>query len=129
MKKNISKEQRKRRHKRIRVKISGTKEKPRFCVFKSNKHIYAQIIDDEKKATLVSASDFDIYSHTKRGQSAKGDNINKSKIEIAQKVGELMAQKAKDQKITKVVFDRGGFRYQGRVKALAEGARKAGLIF
>jgi large subunit ribosomal protein L18 len=129
MKKNISKEQRKRRHKRIRVKISGTKEKPRFCVFKSNKHIYAQIIDDEKKATLVSASDFDIYSHTKRGQAAKGDNINKSKIEIAQKVGELMAQKAKDQKITKVVFDRGGFRYQGRVKALAEGARKAGLIF
>ena len=116
--KNSSKKRRERRHTRIRAKILGTKESPRFCVFKSNKHIYTQIIDDEKRVTLVSASDFDIK-----------DSKEKSKTEMAQKVGELTAQKAKEQKITKVVFDRGGFRYQGRVKSLAEGARKAGLIF
>ncbi|MDD5760544.1 MAG: 50S ribosomal protein L18 [Candidatus Pacebacteria bacterium] len=114
---NNNKKQRERRHKRIRAKILGTEEKPRLCVFRSNKHIYAQIIDDEKGVTIISASDFDI-----KDQGGK-------KTEIAQKVGELTAQKAKDHKITKVVFDRGGFRYQGRVKALAEGARKAGLIF
>jgi large subunit ribosomal protein L18 len=117
MDKNINKKQRENRHKKVRAKIFGTQDRPRFCVFKSNKHIYAQIINDEKGITLVSASDLDI----------KGSKIKK--IELAQKVGELLAQKAKDKKIIKVVFDRGGFIYQGRIQSLAEGARKGGLVF
>jgi large subunit ribosomal protein L18 len=118
MDKNINKKQRENRHRKVRAKIFGTQDRPRFCVFKSNKHIYAQIINDEKGITLTSASDSEI----------KGSEKIK-KLELAQKVGELLAQKAKDKKITQVVFDRGGFIYQGRIQSLADGARKGGLVF
>ena len=100
------------RHKRIREKISGTKDIPRLSVFRSNKEIYAQIIDDEKQTTLVSAS-----LKLKNGGNK----------EAAAAVGKLLAEKAKKAKITKVVFDRGGYLYHGRVAALAEAARENGL--
>lgn len=117
--KNINKkEKRKIRHKRIRAKIKGTKERPRLSVYRSLKHIYAQIIDDEKGETLVSASDLEIKKNKKM-----------TKTEIAGLVGELIAKKAKEKGITKVVFDRGGFKYHGRVKMLADKARENGLVF
>lgn len=97
-----------RRHRRVRAKINGTAKVPRLCVFRSNKHIYAQIIDDDKGKTLMSAKDV---------------------LAKAGKVGEDIAKKAVEQKISKVVFDRGGYKYHGNVKALAEGARKGGLKF
>lgn len=115
MKTEIKKEKRDRRHKRIRAKAFGTKEKPRLYVFKSNKHIYGQLINDESGKILASASDLKI----KKG----------ARIDLAKEVGKLVAQKAKDLKIEKVVFDRGGYKYHGRVKALAEGSREAGLKF
>jgi len=118
MNKNSKKEQRKKRHRRVRAKIHGTKDKPRLCVFKSNKHIYAQIINDDKGFTLVFASDLEVK-----------DSKKDEKINLAQKVGELIANRAKDEKITKVVFDRGGFKYHGRVKSLADEAKKHGLEF
>ncbi len=111
--------QRTKRHNRIRLTLKGTGEKPRLSVFRSNKHIYAQIIDDQKSATLVSASDFS-YAKSKE---------NSGKIQNSIKVGEELAQKAKLKKITTVVFDRSGFKFHGRVKALAESARKGGLKF
>lgn len=107
------------RHDRIREKISGTKDVPRLNVFRSNSNIFAQIIDDEAGVTLVSASSLE--SELKL---ANGGNI-----EAATKVGELLAKKAKKAKISKVVFDRGGYLYHGRVKALAEAARENGLEF
>jgi len=110
---------RKKRHVRIRAKISGTPERPRLNVFRSNQHIYAQLIDDTKGVTLASAStlekDLDLES-TKN-------------IEAAKKVGELIAKRALEKGYKKVVFDRGGYLYHGRVKALAEAAREAGLEF
>jgi large subunit ribosomal protein L18 len=106
---------RKRRHAKVRAKISGTSEKPRLSVFRSNKSIYAQIINDETGETLVSATDV---------KESKG-----TKIEKAAKIGKLIAESAKAKKITKVVFDRGGYLFAGRVKALAEAAREAGLEF
>ena len=105
------------RHARIRSKISGTSEVPRLSVFRSNKQIYAQIIDDEKKSTLVSDSSLD--------KSLKLENGGN--VEAAKAVGKLLAEKAKKAKITKVVFDRGGYLYHGRVQALAEAARENGL--
>lgn len=106
------------RHTRVRTKISGTAERPRLDVFRSSKHIYAQIIDDASGKTLVSAStvekDFDGYGGNK---------------EAARKVGKLVAEKALAAGITEVVFDRGGYIYHGRVKELAEGAREGGLKF
>lgn len=107
------------RHKRIRENIFGTKEKPRMCIFKSNKNISVQIINDELKTTIVSSS-----SNDKDLKIENGSNI-----EAAQKVGESIAKKAKTNKIKKVVFDRSGYLYHGRVKALAEAARKNGLEF
>ena len=107
------------RHSRIRNKVSGTKDVPRLNVFRSNNNIFAQIIDDEAGVTLVSASSLE--SELKL---ANGGNI-----EAATKVGELLAKKAKKAKISKVVFDRGGYLYHGRVKALAEAARENGLEF
>lgn len=101
---------------KARTKILGTKARPRISVFRSIKHIYCQIIDDGKGQTLVSASDKEL----KDGSNG---------VTVAGQVGELLAKKAKTKKITKVVFDRSGYKYQGRVKALAEGARKGGLIF
>lgn len=106
-----------RRHLRVRAKISGTAECPRLVVFRSNKHIEAQLIDDTKGATLASTSSVQL-------KLANGSNC-----EAAAKVGEAIANKAKDKGISKVVFDRGGYQYHGRVAALAEAARKAGLVF
>ena len=107
------------RHERIRTNITGTSTTPRLCVFRSNKEIYAQIIDDETKTTLCSASSLD-----KDLKLANGGNI-----EAASAVGKSIAQKAKKAKITKVVFDRGGYLYHGRVQALADAARENGLEF
>lgn len=107
------------RHSRIRTKITGTTEIPRLCVFRSNTGIYAQIINDETKTTLVSASSLD-----KDLKLTNGSNI-----EAAQAVGKMIAEKAKKLKITEVVFDRGGYLYHGRVKALADAARENGLEF
>ncbi|MFA7050662.1 MAG: 50S ribosomal protein L18 [Bacilli bacterium] len=112
-------DQRKKRHLRIRRHIKGTSDVPRLNVFRSNKYIYAQIIDDIKGVTLVSASSFEKELNLKNG----------SNIEAATKVGELVGERALAAKITKVVFDRGGYLYHGRVKALAEGARSKGLEF
>lgn len=104
------------RHKRIKAKIIGTKDIPRLCVFRSNKHIYAQLIDDEKGKTLISAKDLDI-------------NKKHKKTELALEVGKLIAKKAIDKKIEKIVFDRAGYKYHGRIKSLADGARQGGLKF
>ena len=112
-------EARKARHARIRNKVSGTSELPRLCVFRSLKNISVQIIDDEKGVTLVSASSLDKDLNIKNG-----GNIEASKL-----VGALVAKKAKKAKIEKVVFDRGGYLYHGRVKALAYAARENGLEF
>ena len=110
-----------KRHQRLRNKLSGTSESPRLAVYRSTKHIYAQIIDDVKGVTLVSASSNDKDLKEKLGH---GGNIEAAKV-----VGEAVAKKALDAGITKVVFDRGGNIYHGRIKALAEGAREAGLDF
>ena len=107
------------RHARIRSKIMGTSEIPRLCVFRSNTGIYAQIIDDEAKITLCSASSLDKDLKLKNG----------SNIEAAKVVGEAIAKKATKAKIKKVVFDRGGYLYHGRVEALANAARENGLEF
>lgn len=109
---------RKVRHERVTNKIFGTSECPRLCVFRSNANIYAQIIDDEKGSTLVSASSLD-----------KDLKIKNNNVEAASKVGADLAKKAKKAGITKVVFDRGGYMYHGKVKALAEAARENGLEF
>jgi large subunit ribosomal protein L18 len=105
-----------RRHTRVRGKISGTAEMPRLNVFRSSKHIYAQIIDDVAGVTLVSASSMD-----------KGFEANGGNAEGAKAVGVAIAKKALEKNITTVVFDRGGYVYHGRVQALAEGAREGGL--
>ncbi len=107
-----------KRHKRVRAKISGTAQCPRLNVFRSLQHIYAQLIDDEAGVTLVSAST------TEKDFTQYGGNK-----EAAKKVGELLAERAKEKNITDVVFDRGGYVYQGRVASLAEGAREGGLNF
>ena len=107
------------RHERVRKDVHGTSAVPRLNVFRSNNNIFAQIIDDEKAVTLVSASSID-----KELKIENGGNI-----EAATKVGELIAKRAKKAKITKVVFDRGGYLYHGRVKALADAARENGLEF
>ena len=112
-------EARKARHARLRTKLSGTSELPRLCVFKSAKNISAQIIDDVKGVTLVSASSLD-----KDLKIENGGNIEASKL-----VGAEIAKKAKKAKINKVVFDRGGYSYHGRVMALADAARENGLEF
>lgn len=109
---------RQKRHARVRTKISGTPEVPRLCVFRSAKHIYAQIIDDVNGVTLASASSL-----------TKGFDANGGNIEGAKKVGELVAKAAADKGIKDVVFDRGGYLYHGRVQALAESARENGLNF
>ncbi len=111
---------RKKRIRSIRKKIFGTAEKPRLRVFKSNRHIYAQIIDDANMVTLASMS-------TKDRQFSPGEV--KGKSNLAALVGEALARRAKEAGIEKVVFDRGGYVYHGRVKALSEGARKGGLLF
>ncbi len=116
MKTNIKTEKRARLHKKIRSRVSGTAERPRLAVFRSNRYMYAQLIDDVRGVTLASASDI-----------ALEDKV--TKVERAKTVGKNLATEAKKNKITNVVFDRGGFSYRGRVRALADSAREAGLIF
>jgi large subunit ribosomal protein L18 len=115
------KERRQRRHWRIRKKIFGTPERPRLSVFGSLNHMYAQIIDDTKGHTLASASTLD--------KELRGKFKHSGNIEAAREVGRLIAKRAIEMGIKKVVFDRGGHAYHGRVKALAEAAREAGLEF
>ncbi len=119
----IKREKRDRRHKRVRAKVFGTAERPRLCVFRSNRYIYAQMINDEKGQTILSSSDF------KFKKLASSQTIKTGKIALAFEVGKLIAQKAKEKKIKQAVFDRGGYLFHGRVKALVEGAREAGLEF
>lgn len=133
-----------RRHQRVRERVVGTPQRPRLCVFRSLKHIYAQIIDDQGGHTLVAASDLEadfrsradgkkpVKSKSKKGASqpeAAPASQGKAKKDVADLVGGLLAQRALEKGIKMVVFDRGGYRFHGRVKALAEAARKAGLQF
>jgi large subunit ribosomal protein L18 len=112
---------RQRRHRRVRAKIEGTPDRPRLNVFRSLDHIYAQVIDDMAGHTLASASTID--------RELRGQVEGKAKTEAAKLVGELIARRAQEAGVKQVVFDRGGYRYHGRVKALADGAREAGLKF
>ncbi|MDN5293875.1 MAG: large subunit ribosomal protein [Eubacteriales bacterium] len=121
IKKESRKEIRARRHRRVRKKIFGTPERPRLTVYKSLKHIYAQIIDDTKGHTLVAASTLE--------PELRNSLKSHKDMEAARRVGELIAKKALAKGIDKVVFDRSGYIYHGRVKALADAAREAGLKF
>ena len=112
---------RQRRHRRIRRKVVGTPESPRLCVFKSSRHIYAQLIDDSQGATLCAASSLKI------GEVKAGDKSSRKLVQ-AREVGKLIAEVAKGKGISKVRFDRGGYLYHGRVAALADSARKNGLV-
>jgi large subunit ribosomal protein L18 len=105
-------------HKRIRRKLAGTAERPRLAIYRSVAHIYAQVIDDSQGATLVAASSVD-----------KGGKTNGGNLAAAKAIGKILAERAKEKGIKAVVFDRGGYRYHGRVKALADAARAAGLEF
>ncbi|MDP3697427.1 MAG: 50S ribosomal protein L18 [Candidatus Taylorbacteria bacterium] len=117
---NTSKQlNRQRRHRRVRARIVGTKERPRVSVFKSNKHIFVQLIDDESRKTILSS----------KVVSAGKSKIKGNKSEKATEVGKIIAEKAKTAGINEVVFDRGGYKYHGRVKALADGLRAGGLKF
>lgn len=107
-----------RRKARVRKKVSGTSERPRLNVFRSNKHIYAQVIDDGSGATIAAAS-----------TNSKGFDEKLKKSEAAKKVGEMVGRLAMEKGVSKVVFDRSGYIYHGRIKALADGAREAGLKF
>lgn len=117
----IKEAMRARRHRRVRARVSGTGDRPRLCVTRSNANIYAQLIDDVAGVTLVSASTIDVGV---KGALGRGSNA-----EAAKAVGEALAKRALDKGIKAIVFDRGGNLYHGRVKALAEGARSAGLVF
>ena len=118
----LSKNQnRKRIHDRVRTRVSGTPERPRLCVYRSVGHIYVQVIDDRSGRTLVSASSVD--KETKKNLKGGGN------IASAKAVGKIIAERAKAAGVTQVVFDRGGYKYHGRVKALADAAREAGLKF
>ena len=116
-------EKRKRRAKRVRAKVVGTSERPRLSIFRSNKHIFAQLIDDAVGQTLLSVSDSEVKL------PAKKDKGQQTKVLASTEVGKLLAEKAGAKKITKAVFDRAGYRFTGRVKAVAEGARVGGLQF
>jgi large subunit ribosomal protein L18 len=116
-----SNEVRLRIHQRIRKNLSGTVARPRLCVFRSNKHIYAQIVDDSKGTTLTAASTLDA--------DAKAEVKNGGNIAAAKAVGKIVARRALEKGINSVLFDRGGHIYHGRVKALADAAREAGLKF
>jgi large subunit ribosomal protein L18 len=117
--KQTSRAARLRRHTRVRKKVAGTAERPRLAVFRSNQHIYAQVIDDRARRTLVAASDVE--------PELRGADGTKS--EVARRVGQTVARRLKEAGIGSVVFDRGGFRYAGRVQALADAAREEGLEF
>ncbi|MFA5086533.1 MAG: 50S ribosomal protein L18 [Candidatus Paceibacterota bacterium] len=104
------------RHKRVRAKVAGEGSKPRLCVFRSNQFIYAQLVDDATGKTILAVNDSELKGKDKKADSAK-------------KLGKTLAEKALEKKISEVVFDRGGYKYHGRVKALAEGVREGGLKF
>ncbi len=110
-----------KKHRRVRVKISGTTERPRLAVHKSNKHIYAQVIDDTKGVTLASAGTLET--------DFKSKYQNCGNIEAAKDVGRLIAERSKNAGIEEIVFDRGGFIYHGRIAAVADAAREGGLVF
>jgi len=133
MKKEIKHQRRYRRHKRIRAKVFGTARRPRLCIFRSAKHIYAQLIDDKKGRIIDTASDLELKGKKKnkkvKNQKKKEEVVRTGKAAIAYQVGKLITAKALKKKIEKVVFDRGGYKYHGRVKAVAEGAREGGLKF
>jgi len=118
MKKSLLTQSRKTRHRRIRAKVRGTKERPRLCVFRSNQHLYAQLVDDVTGKILAAVSD--IKTKTKE-KASKGEN--------AKAMGKTIAKKATEQGVLEVVFDRGGYKYHGSVQALAQGAREGGLKF
>lgn len=115
---SIKQDKRIKRHKQIRKNLHGTNDRPRLCVFRSNQHIYAQLIDDDKLKVLISVSDVKI-------KAKKGEK----KADIAKEIGKTIAKKAIEKKIEKVIFDRAGILFHGRIKALAEGAREGGLKF
>jgi len=127
MKGKLKREKYFRRKRRTRAKVKGTNKRPRLSVHRSNRYIFAQLIDDEKGATLISVSEKDI--RLKRKLSGKGnkDKKSQSKIDRAMQVGMVLAEKALKNKMKSVVFDKGGYKYHGRVKQIAEGARKGGL--
>ncbi len=110
-----------KRHKRVRKNISGSSERPRLCIFRSLKHIYAQVIDDKKGTTLVSLSTLD--------PEIKGKGKYQGNVKVAEMLGSLLAKKLEEKGIKKVVFDRGGYLYHGRVKAVAESTRKGKIVF
>jgi large subunit ribosomal protein L18 len=112
------KEKHYRRHRRVRAKIIGTKDRPRLSVFRSNKHIYVQLIDDNKRQTLISFNDLKIKKKKKL-----------TKVQLAKEIGSSVAKEALEKKIERIVFDRGGYKYHGQIKAVAEGAREGGLKF
>lgn len=116
-------EKRKRRHRRVRAKISGTSKVPRLSIFKSSKYIYTQLIDDQKGKTILSSNDLKLKKTKTKTSSSSG------KVGLAREVGKIIAEKAVKKGIKKIVFDRSGYKYHGRVKALAEGARGGGLKF
>ena len=107
------------RHKRVRAKIFGTAKKPRLSVYRSNKHLFLQLIDDEKGKTILSVSDKEIKTKKKEIK----------KVDLAYEAGKILAERAGEKKIKQAVFDRGGYRYHGRVEKVAEGAREGGLKF
>ena len=109
------------RHARVRRKIFGTAERPRLSVYRSLNHVYAQVIDDSQGETLACASSIE--------KAIKAQKDGRNKKDVAETVGELVSERAKEKGISQVVFDRGGYKYHGRVKALADAARKGGLVF
>lgn len=119
--KRTKEETRARLHARIRKNLAGNAERPRLAVFRSQAHIYAQVIDDDAGTTLCSASSLD--------KDVKGQLKSGASVAAAKAIGSLIAQRAKDKKVDRVVFDRGGFLYHGRIKALADAAREGGLQF
>lgn len=130
---SYKKESRKKRHRSIRKRIEGTEERPRLAVFRSTRHIYAQVIDDRLKKTLVATSDLALGDGTAGQESGKESGKEGGqeggKKALAKQVGGLIAKKCLEKGIDKVVFDRAGYKYHGRISALADGAREAGLKF
>lgn len=120
-----TREQRIRRHKRVRAKINGTFARPRLCIFRSNRYIWVQVIDDTTGKTLAHAGDRELGKSAKTGK--KAPTMEEKRTALAGKVGELIAKRVLEQKISKLIFDRGGLKYHGIVKALVEGARKGGI--
>jgi len=118
---SVKEEARQRRHRRLRKKVSGSVKRPRLCIYKSLNHIYAQIIDDTKGHTIITASTLD--------KELRNEEGHKGNAAMARRVGLLVASRAVPMGVKKIVFDRGGYKYHGRMKALADGAREGGLEF